>query len=364
MRSSRLLAAATACLCTAVICSALIFTALICVAQDTETAKSDPMAYLQRALDLMQARALHKDRIDWSALRKEAIALAADAELTVDTYEAIRFALSRLNDNHSSFHPTPSLRELESQRHATKPGPPAPTVPPSPFSVRFEPEGRLVRHRGMTFGVVIVPKCFPASDKQFIAYATRLQQVLASLGKSKPAGWVVDLRGNVGGNMWPMLTGIGPLLGEGDHLGEFFSTHGHSVWKYRDGVAAEVENGIENAYPAVAGLPHKISGNPKVAVLIDRRTGSSGEAIGIAFRGRTETRFFGERTAGLSTVNSVIRLSDGASLWLTVGVQADRTGKQYPSGFEPDESVEPPSTLPADEDDPVLQAALRWLSFR
>ena len=28
-------------------------------------------------------------------------------------------------------------------------------------------------------------------------------------------GWIVDLRGNGGGNMWPMLAGIGPILGEG-----------------------------------------------------------------------------------------------------------------------------------------------------
>jgi C-terminal processing protease CtpA/Prc len=29
------------------------------------------------------------------------------------------------------------------------------------------------------------------------------------------AGWIVDLRNNGGGNMWPMLTGIGSILGEG-----------------------------------------------------------------------------------------------------------------------------------------------------
>src|ERR1700683_2706222 len=53
-----------------------------------------------------------------------------------------------------------------------------------------------------------------------------------------------------GGNMWPMLAGIGPVPGEGDHLGEFFNTDGHSVWKYRDGVASEVaDNGKEDRDP-------------------------------------------------------------------------------------------------------------------
>ena len=27
--------------------------------------------------------------------------------------------------------------------------------------------------------------------------------------------WIVDLRGNYGGNIWPMIAGVGPVLGEG-----------------------------------------------------------------------------------------------------------------------------------------------------
>jgi hypothetical protein len=50
---------------------------------------------------------------------------------------------------------------------------------------------------------------------------------------------------------------------------------------------------------------------PKVAVLIDRRTGSSGEAIAIAFRGRPETRFFGDHTEGASIANDVVKPRPG-----------------------------------------------------
>ena len=208
----------------------------------------------------------------------------------------------------------------------------------------------------------MVTKCFPETDGQFIAYETNLQKIVADLDKSHPAGWVVDLRGNVGGNMWPMLAGIGPLLGEGDHLGEFFTLDSHSTWKYRNGVAAEIEDGKEDPYPAVAGAPYKLAGNPKVAVLIDRGTGSSGEAIAIAFRGRPETRFFGDHTQGASTANDIVKLSDGASIWLTIGVDADRTGKQYMDGFDPDEAIRLGDKVLPDDQDPVLQGALRWLS--
>ncbi len=58
--------------------------------------------------------------------------------------------------------------------------------------------------------------------------------------------------------MWPMLAGIRPLLGEGGHLGEFFTLDTHSTWKNRNGVAAEIEDGMENPYPAVAA-PYQVA---------------------------------------------------------------------------------------------------------
>lgn len=346
---------------------AFLSVSVACAAQaaNDDPTKSDPIAYLNRALDEMQARSLRRDRIDWPRLRKEALARAAHAEITVDTYNAIRFTLASLDDHHSSFHPTPALADLEMKRKALRQSAPEPASQPqpsSPFIGRYEPEGRLTTFGGKPIAFVVVTKCFPETDPQFIAYETKLQRIVADLDKSHPAGWIVDLRGNVGGNMWPMLAGIGPLLGEDDHLGEFFTPDSHSTWKYRNGVAAEIEDGKENPYPAVAGSPYKLAGTPKVAVLIDRGTGSSGEAIAIAFRGRPETRLFGEHTEGASTANDVIKLSDGASMWLTIGVDADRTGKQYLAGLDPDEVIRLGEKILPDDQDPVLQGALRWLS--
>jgi hypothetical protein len=296
-----------------------------------DAAKSDPVAYLNHALDEMQARSLRRAQIDWPRLRKEALARAAGAKLTVDAYDAIRFALASLGDHHSSFHPTPALEELEAGRKAArkpeqKPEPAPESQPSSPFTGRYEPEGRLATFSGKSFAIVVVTKCFPENERQFIAFETALQHIVADLDRSHPAGWIVDLRGNVGGNMWPMLAGIGPLLGEGDDLGEFFTLDSHATWKYRDGVAAEIENGKASPYPAVAGAPYKLTGTPTVAVLIDRRTGSSGEAIAI------------------------------------IGVDADRTGEKYMEGLGPDEEIASGKEIQPDDRDPVTLAALRWLN--
>lgn len=340
---------------------------LACCAQNpatTNASQSDPIAYLNRALDQIQANALRRNAVNWPQVRAAALSRASGADSTVGTYDAIRFALASLGDHHSSLHLTPALEALEAQykaKHLTDA--PAPSRENfSPYVGRYEPEGRL-EHRGdKVFGVVVLTKCFPENDREFVAFETKVQKILAELDQSHPAGWIVDLRGNVGGNMWPMLAGIGPLLGEGDDLGEFFNVKEHATWQYRNGVAAQLDNGKAEPYPAVEGSPYRIQGTPNVAVLIDRSTGSSGEAMAVAFRGRPHTRFFGEHTQGSSTVNQEIDLSDGAQLWLTVGVQADRNGKQYTDGLAPDETLPRASAALPPAQDPVVQAALEWLS--
>jgi carboxyl-terminal processing protease len=344
-----------------------LFFSVSCLAQTAtapDATKSDPIAYLNRALDEMQAHALRRNAVDWPSLRAAALARAAGAKNTVDTYDAIRFALKGLGDHHSSFHLTPALEALEAQQRAAHPleaSAQADHEDFSPYVGRYGPEGHL-EHRGdKTFAFVVVTKCFPENDRDFVAFETRLQSILAELDASHPSGWIVDLRGNVGGNMWPMLAGIGPLLGEGDDVGEFFNVDGHSVWRYRGGVAAEVSGGKVDPNPAVEGKPYHLAGSPEVAVLIDRSTGSSGEAIAVAFRGRPRTRFFGEHTQGASTVNETFELSDGASMWLTIGVDADRTGKQYPAGLAPDQAVPSDHQVHPPAQDPVVQAALDWL---
>lgn len=334
-----------------------------------DAARSDAIAYLNHALDEIQNHALRRGAVDWPRVRAEALARAAHAQLTVDTYDAIRFALANLQDHHSSFHPTPAQARLESERKghgsSERDSESQTVMPSSPFVGRYEPEGRLTTVDGKTFAIVVVTKCFPENERQIIAYETQMQRIVANLDRSHPAGWVVDLRGNVGGNMWPMLAGIGPVLGEGDHLGEFFGTDGHSVWSYRNGVASDVEDsGKVNRYPPVAGTPYKLARAPVVAVLIDGWTGSSGEAIAIAFKGRPDTRFFGEHTQGASTANQIFTLSDGSAMWLTVGVDADRTGTKYLHGFGPDEAIQGSDKLLPDKEDQVLQGALRWLSAK
>ena len=47
------------------------------------------------------------------------------------------------------------------------------------------------------------------------AYAEALQRAIRMADRPGLIGWIVDLRTDGGGNMWPMMAGLGPILGEG-----------------------------------------------------------------------------------------------------------------------------------------------------
>lgn len=325
-------------------------------------------AYLEHAIDVMQKNALHSEKIDWRTLHSEALDRARGAEVPVDTYDAVRWALKRVN-KHSFLQLSPELEKQEAERkmHAAAIEKPVDATtyqkPASPFASRDKIEGRMLELSGRMDAYIVVPHFSPKDEADGVRFETELQHLIGKLDRDHPHGWIVDLRGNDGGNMWPMLAGLGPLLGEGV-CGAFHNAGGTKMsWFYRGGKAG-YEGSEDWSYPRVADTPYQMQGNPKTAVLIDDGTASSGEATAIAFRGRAHTRFFGEHTMGVSTSNTNFLLPDGANMILTVGVYVDRDGDEFEEGLPPDVMTPSPTEIVPIEKDETVKAAEQWLSVR
>ncbi|MEM7029766.1 MAG: S41 family peptidase [Chloroflexota bacterium] len=285
-------------------------------------------AYLQEALDIMEQYALGRDQIDWGHLRHSAWETAREAQTCADTHQAIHNAAWTTNEH--SFLISPVVE----RRKPTK-------------AVNTELSGEIVADR---IGYIHLPKFSATSESEELAFATQMQNMIRQLDSTNPEGWIVDLRDNQGGNMWPMLAGIGPILGEG-HVGSFVTSDHQHNWFYQEGCAGIDNETVicvqEAAYEVQAPMP-------PVAVLTSRETASSGEAITIAFRGRPKTRSFGQATKGRSTANQSFTLSDGAILVLTVSLFADRTGHTYGEAVVPDEIIP--------DRDTILPATIQWLT--
>ena len=270
----------------------------------------DAAAFLDNAIDVMREHALHTQAVDWTAVREEAFKRAAGAYNPIDTYPAIYWTLVQLNDPGSHLRLPPGLYPDQIALLETAEKEAAHNAPsnvktesslPTAFATRRLPEGHIVTAGGKNFGYVVLPRCSAKDNDGLMLYAADVRRILTDLSTQNPVGWIVDLRGNTGGNMWPMLTGVGPILGDGI-VGSFVAADGNITWFYQDGKTGTRDAaGLETVSLTLEDKPVLMSPSASVAVLVDSSTASSAEAITIAFHGRPNTRFFGDHTAGKST---------------------------------------------------------------
>lgn len=303
----------------------------------------------EQMLTLLQERSLHRERVDWVRLRRE-LASADEAGQRTLLFEAI----DKVSDGHGRWLTVEEV--AQSRRRMAMPAPtPAsakkPVVAAAPDAVHLPARLGLIR-----VGAYISDQTAPrrVQREQDQTHAVDLQRVIRRQDDGSRCGWIVDLRGNGGGNMWPMLLGLAPLLAEDGAkdgvVGNFQSSKGSSPWRVRDGA---VWNG-DTAYLSMGEGAYRLSKpDVPVAVLLSGRTASSGEAIALAFRGRPATRSFGSATAGYSTGNSPTPLVDGSLLLLTGSVMKDRFGHGNGARIHPDVAVEGAGD--------AMQAASEWL---
>lgn len=295
---------------------------------------SGARGYLTAALDVMEGNSLFAADIDWPTVRRGAFARAGGARVPADTYGAVREALRALGDRHSQFM-TPQEAE-----QALSPAPDGSALP----------EARMLAG---SIGYLSLPAV--SSDRAAAAYVSQARQAVAEVDGQGARGWIVDLRSNTGGDMWGPLAAVGPILGDGE-VGAFVEADGkRTPWT--------IGNGTPRQYLATWGpaTPLAHAAAPAVAVLTSSRTASAAEAVTIAFRGRPDTRSFGQATRGIPTGNDSHALTDGALILLTQAREADRTGRIHDGPLPPDEAVPDDSRDLGSGQDRTLEAAAHWL---
>ena len=298
-----------------------------------QTAVSMPAmtwAQLDELLGVMRKYSANAGRIDWDAFRA-AVLTAAGAESAPNAAAAVQVAL-RLLDDHESYYAGRNVG----------------LIGPSPAGGCGAPiAGVRVPD---TIGYVRVGGCPCQGAAQIAQFAESIQNAIRAADRAGLIGWIVDFRGNGGGNMWPMIAGIGPVLGEG-HLGWIVYNDREYERRYVDGGAQS----FGEVFARVAS-PYSLQRPfPKVAVLTDGSVVSAGEAVVVFFKNRPQTRSFGTATCGHHHLMEEFALGDGSTLVLVTARHADRrTGDGGP--IQPDEIVADPTE--------AVERAVAWLQAR
>jgi hypothetical protein len=332
------------------------------------TAPADAPPALAEAIEVIRTSALDADRLDWDALGAEIVArLGEDA--TADAYRLA--AVGAYADPHASYLSPEQMRAWQTgapagetpdqdapaqgadtgEGHAEQPA-----VPAAPWG-ELLPGG---------VGYLGLPPCVTGEPEQLQAYARTLRELIVSLDSRGATGWVVDLRLNGGGNIWPMLAGLAPLLGDGPAAtsigraqggGPTVATtglEGDGAW-LEDGGGRRTQFTLDWDGPGVGPAQTR----SRIGVLLGPWTMSSGELVAVALASRAGTRSFGEPTAGLTTATGYFPLSDGSVLVLPVSRMATVGGPAIEGPIQPDEAV-PFGDWPRVDDEPV-RTALEWL---
>ncbi|MDX2117422.1 MAG: S41 family peptidase [Planctomycetota bacterium] len=329
-----------------------------CSARESSRAR----ALVREAVATLARETLEADRVDWPALESRMLArLPPDASLD-DARKSINEAVAALGDRHARFTP-PSLPARSSPAppsEASAAAADAAQPAASPVVTRRVPdlpEGAMLDTH---VAYVVAPGCAAPSVDGLRIYARAAVDLIETLHKQQPRGWIIDLRLNSGGNIWPMLLGFRPLLRNGvvstmigGPRSDAFGVNADAAWMgTTEGPAPQLTWGeVPTGHTAIIDAP--------VAVLIDRWTMSSGEGLAIAFRVRPVVRFFGGSTSGLTTVTNSYRLSDGSTLLLPVAQMGDADGRPVYGAIAPDQLVEM-GDWPA-SDDAASRAAAAWI---
>jgi hypothetical protein len=157
-------------------------------------------------------------------------------------------------------------------------------------------------------GYIEIPAININADQEAIVLATKtIRDSICILLSKKPKKLIIDLRANIGGNLYPMLAGLGVLfpnmkLGGDSKDGETF----YSNWELKDGNFYMWENEM-TSIPLNCKCKNKIT---EYVVLTSRYTTSSGEAVASALKGQRNITLLGEQTAGYSSTNSWFQITE------------------------------------------------------
>ena len=305
---------------------------------------------LNKIIDHAERASLYRDRVKWNALKDSVQTHALNASNVKELAPALKYLLKEMGDEHARvFHNNQIIAYYYGNLKEHLKG----------FNV--EVYNRIQSGQVYNFEAKILERNIgyvrivglPMGDNLQMTRA--IEDAICKLSPKKIDKWIVDLRYNGGGNLNPMAEGLAQIIGEGYVGGsQGLTSTENDHWKISNG------NFYNNDYSIESKLSCKFKKNSKVAVLTSMYTASSGEAMAVMFKGKKNTRFFGEKTLGMITVTDWHVIDSSTAMTISVGYYKDRNGIIYDKYVDVDEVFEF-IIEPLAKSDITIHRAIAWL---
>ncbi len=313
-------------------------------------------ALLDSVIHYGKTVSIFKDSIDWEVTEHQMHQVFEDEGLI----EASKFMLKALKDYHGAIW-------LDNQRFNDYKKPYQPTTLELSDSLLNLYKNSSIPIYGEVidskYGYIHIPG-IQSSNEDSIKARKIFNLIKNQQNEYAIKGWIIDLRLNGGGTMFPMLAGLSPFLSD-NNVGSFAykGLKENEPWNLQQGDVYFGQNKITD-YELPLSENLSLLGNIPVVVLISAGTVSSGEVTAIAFKNRPNTLFIGEDTGGYTTANSSHVISDSITLQLSAAYFADRVGTIYAGdSVQPDTYTEGGDNFETLLDDEKVKSAIRWIDI-
>ncbi len=290
-------------------------------AQKFKTSQDSIKVFYDKIFKALEVAYIYKEDYDWKKLKTETFKNLETAKDFKSSLKEVKVLFEKIGADHSkvtyqgkSYGPSVEISwDNFSKQWMTK------------FASKPQFEAKILDKK---YGYILMPSISfnDFSYENVHKIAQPLYDKIAELKtNNKLEGWIVDLRFNTGGNSTPMLLALYDLLGDNMVWGTLgIDKKLINSTKLNKGVYDQGEK--KSAYIKPRG---ELIDKSKVAVIIGGLTASSGEVTALAFKGRPNTVFIGEKTMGKTTSNMIITLPFDTIMPMSTGYDCDRNGNYY-----------------------------------
>jgi len=328
----------------------ILFTPWIAKAQNEKSLMADSVrTYLDSSLNIIRKHSLNT-KVNWNDLRSNVYSKAVGANRYEDILHLYPYIFEQIDDHHGSL----KFRGKTYSWNKKVVNPVNNTIATATKKYQSVHAENITKD----IAYILIPGNTDFRGKQMDSIAKEIKNAISKINNQDIKGWVIDLRVNTGGNMYPMIAGLSDLIGEGKVGGFLTSTNEpDGAWIIKNGSfyvdSVKVSPIKYSGYPIKKDIP--------VALLISGNTASSGEMTAISFIGRRKSVIIGEQSGGYTTSNLGFKLNEYSGLNLAVDYAADRNGKIYPKYLIPDLKVLNGDDFENLNDDLKIKKALSWL---
>ncbi|HMQ62648.1 MAG TPA: S41 family peptidase [Flavilitoribacter sp.] len=303
---------------------------------------------------LIKRESIHRMEVDWDKVDQAFRGQLAKAKTRNDSMRAFVTIFKEMKDPHSSIYcEAGTIAFFNPVDEAT-------FDRLTPMMNRSNSEMGRVKTAFLEnkYAYIQVPGFF-ARAEMVDSLAQMISDSISRFDPKKTKGFIIDLRLNKGGSLYPMLSGLGALLGDGPIGGETGVDD-----KVVRSWAIENGNFVQQGTPQ-SSIRHACGDafvKKPVVILTGPITISSGALVAVAFKGRKKTRIIGEPTGeGYTTSNGWFKLGPRLILNLASAYVSDRDGHIYRNNVTPDETVIGGDNFNNPDLDAKVAAAIKWL---